>query len=156
MDYLFPESEGKKNKNMQSLRLLKLPRLLRLGRLLKFLARFKYAGAMKIVKFILMLILVAHWVGCAFFFIIGLEDEWGANTWMEHNVGLIQPGEGISSRYLYMLYTSFLMLIGEGMDMETDIERAYGSFVVLVGKCTYSIGESVWIFVDGKKHFVSF
>ena len=31
------------------LRLLKLPRLLRLGRLLKFLARFKYAGAMKIM-----------------------------------------------------------------------------------------------------------
>ena len=136
LDYFFPETDNESAdtaKYKQVLRLLKLPRLLRLGRLLKFLARFKYAGAMKILKFILMLILVAHWVGCAFFFIIGLEDEWGANTWMEHNVGLIQPGEGIASRYLYMLYTSFLMLIGEGMDMETDIERAYGSFVVLVG-----------------------
>jgi hypothetical protein len=137
LDYFFPEdsssSTSDTSKYKQILRLLKLPRLLRLGRLLKFLARFKYAGVMKILKFILLLVLVAHWVGCAFFFIIGLENEYGYNTWMEHNVGLVQEGEGISSRYLTMLYTSFLMLIGEGMDMETDVEKAYGAFVVLIG-----------------------
>lgn len=47
-----------------------------------------------------MLILVAHWSGCAFFFLINLQDEYGANTWMEKNVGLITPGEHITTRYL--------------------------------------------------------
>ena len=59
--------------------------------------------------------------------------RYGYNTWMEHNVGLTVAGDDIPSRYLTMLYTSFLMLIGEGMDMETDVEKAYGAFVVLVG-----------------------
>ena len=115
------------------LRLLKLPRLLRLGRLLKFLERFKYAGAMKIFKFIMLLVLVGHWTGCVFFFLLNLENEYGYNTWMETNVGLIVEGENISGRYLNMLYTAFLMLIGEGMDMETSLERAYGTLVVLIG-----------------------
>jgi CRP-like cAMP-binding protein len=59
--------------------------------------------------------------------------RYGYNTWMEHNVGLTVAGDDIPSRYLTMLYTAFLMLIGEGMDMETDVEKAYGAFVVLVG-----------------------
>ena len=140
LDYLFPEDssgaavEGGSGADGKALlRLLKLPRLLRLGRLLKFLARFKYAGALKILKFIFMLILVAHWVGCFFFFLMGLQSPSGRGTWMEENVGLIQPGENIPGRYLTMLYASFLMLIGEGMDMETDLEKLYGAFVVLIG-----------------------
>ena len=52
---------------------------------------------------------------------------------METNVGIIVDGDNIGGRYLNMLYTAFLMLIGEGMDMETSMERAYGSVVVLIG-----------------------
>ena len=125
LDYFFSEEETGDSSDSASraaLRLLKLPRLLRLGRLLKFLARFKYAGAVKILKFVFALVLVAHWVGCAFFFIMGLEHAQGRGTWMEHSVGLVQKGENIPGRYLNMLYASFLMLIGEGMDMETDVE----------------------------------
>lgn len=138
LDIFFQEQEGSaddaSSKQVKALlRLLKLPRLLRLGRLLKFLARFKYAGAMKIVKFILLLILVGHWTGCVFFFILNLENQYGYDTWMETNVGLIVDGDDIGARYLNMLYTAFLMLIGEGMDMETSLERAYGALVVLIG-----------------------
>ena len=115
------------------LRLLKLPRLLRLGRLLKFLARFKYAGAIKIIKFIFMLILIAHWCGCFFFFIMVIEDEYGHNTWLEHNVGHINGDGDVGDAYTQMLYSGFLMLIGEGMDMETPLEKLYGSLMVLVG-----------------------
>jgi CRP-like cAMP-binding protein len=122
------------------LRLLKLPRLLRLGRLLKFLARFKYAGAVKILKFIFMLILVAHWTGCFFFFLCQIEDEYGHSTWMEHNIGHVGDGEvDVSSNYMTLLYTGFLMLIGEGMDMETDVEKLYGSMVVLVGTIVIAV-----------------
>ena len=122
------------------LRLLKLPRLLRLGRLLKFLARFKYAGAVKILKFIFMLILVAHWTGCFFFFLCQIEDEYGHSTWMEHNIGHVGHGEvDVSSNYMTLLYTGFLMLIGEGMDMETDVEKLYGSMVVLVGTIVIAV-----------------
>ena len=136
LDVFFQEGEtddGSSRQVKALLRLLKLPRLLRLGRLLKFLARFKYAGAMKILKFILLLILVGHWTGCVFFFLLNLENQYGYNTWMETNVGLIVDGEDIRGRYLSMLYTAFLMLIGEGMDMETSLERAYGTVVVLIG-----------------------
>jgi hypothetical protein len=52
---------------------------------------------------------------------------------METNVGLIVDGDDIRGRYLNMLYTAFLMLIGEGMDMETSLERAFGALVVLIG-----------------------
>ena len=138
LDIFFQEEEGSEqdasSRQVKALlRLLKLPRLLRLGRLLKFLARFKYAGAMKILKFVLLLILVGHWTGCVFFFILNLENQFGYNTWMETNVGLIVDGDDIRGRYLNMLYTAFLMLIGEGMDMETSLERAFGALVVLIG-----------------------
>ena len=115
------------------LRLFKLPRLLRIGRLLKYLARFKYAGAIKILKFVFMLILIAHWSGCFFFFLMQIESEYGHGTWLEHNVGHIQEGENLTARYLTALYSGFLMLIGEGMDMETSLETFYGSLMVLVG-----------------------
>ena len=138
LDIFFQEEEGSEqdasSRQVKALlRLLKLPRLLRLGRLLKFLARFKYAGAMKILKFVLLLILVGHWTGCVFFFILNLENQFGYDTWMETNVGLIVDGDNIGDRYLNMLYTAFLMLIGEGMDMETSLERAFGALVVLIG-----------------------
>jgi hypothetical protein len=58
---------------------------------------------MKILKFIFMLILVAHWVGCFFFFLMGIQSSTGRGTWMEENVGLIQPGEDIPGRYVTML-----------------------------------------------------
>ena len=136
LDYILVlfETDGSSKQIKNILKLFKLPRLLRLGRLLKFLARFKYAGAVKILKFVFLLILVAHWTGCFFFFIMQIEDEWGHSTWLEHNVGHInRDGDAIISKYLTLLYTGFLMLIGEGMDMETDAEKFYGSLVVLVG-----------------------
>ena len=164
LDYLFPEEGGAAGAadNASSadgkalLRLLKLPRLLRLGRLLKFLARFKYAGAMKILKFIFMLILVAHWVGCFFFFLMGIQSSTGRGTWMEENVGLIQPGEDIPGRYVTMLYASFLMLIGEGMDMETDLEKLYGAFVVLVGTIITAVIVGNVSFVVSNQNSMSF
>ena len=135
LDIFIPQdgTDVGENKVRVMLRLLKLPRLLRLGRLLKFLQRFKYAGAMKIAKFIFMFVLIAHWTGCIFFFIMNLENEYGYGTWMEENTGLIVQGEGISSRYVTMLYTALLMLIGEGMDMETDSEKLFGAMVVVLG-----------------------
>lgn len=80
-----------------------------------------------------MLILVAHWSGCFFFFLLQIEDEYGHSTWLEHNVGHIQAGENLSERYLTALYTGFLMLIGEGMDVETSAETFYASLMVLLG-----------------------
>ena len=138
------------------LRLLKLPRLLRLGRLLKFLARFKYAGAVKIVKFVFMLVLIAHWSGCFFFFLMQLENEYGHSTWLEHNVGHVQDGTNISGRYLTALYTGFLMLIGEGMDMETDLEIFYGSLMVLLGTIVTAVIVGNVSFVVSNQNSTSF
>ena len=62
------------------LRLLKMPRLLRLGRLFKYIERFKYAGYEDSQIHISDIILIAHWVGCAFFFIMNMNDVDGRGT----------------------------------------------------------------------------
>jgi hyperpolarization activated cyclic nucleotide-gated potassium channel 2 len=119
-------------------RLLKMPRLLRLGRLFKYIERFKYAGFMKIIRFILGIILIAHWVGCAFYFIMNLQDIDGRGTWREAEMGLNNQ-DPIMSRYATLMYAAFKMLIGEGMDMMTPAEKAYGSFVLLLGTVVTAI-----------------
>ena len=120
------------------LRLLKMPRLLRLGRLFKYIERFKYAGFMKIARFILGIILIAHWVGCAFFFIMNMNDVDGRGTWREAEMGLNNQ-DPVHARYATLLYAAFKMLIGEGMDMVTPGEKAYGSFVLLLGTVVTAI-----------------
>lgn len=126
-------AEGDKNAKLTTLlRLLKLPRLLRLGRIFKYMERFKYAGAMKIVRFILGIIMIAHWVGCTFFFIMYLEGEDGRGTWLEDNVGL-RTNESIWFQYTILIYAAFKMLIGEGMEMQTPTEQVFGAGVLLLG-----------------------
>jgi len=136
LEILFAGSaeSGEENVKLTTLlRLLKLPRLLRLGRIFKYIERFKYAGAMKILRFILGIIMIAHWVGCAFFFIMNLEGELGRGTWLEENVGLNPQGLSLMNQYSTLMYAAFKMLIGEGMDMVTPYEKAYGTFVLLLG-----------------------
>ena len=152
----FAAGEGQDERMKAILRLFKLPRLLRIGRLLKYLARFKYAGAIKILKFVFMLILIAHWSGCFFFFLMQIESEYGHGTWLEHNVGHIQEGENLTARYLTALYSGFLMLIGEGMDMETSLETFYGSLMVLVGTIVTAVIVGNVSFVVSNQNSTSF
>tara|TARA_A100001015_G_scaffold110070_1_gene122148 strand:+ start:2089 stop:4314 length:2226 start_codon:yes stop_codon:yes gene_type:complete len=140
LELLFNASaEDQQNTRLTTmLRLLKMPRLLRLGRLFKYIERFKYAGSMKIIRFILGIVLIAHWVGCAFYFIMNLQDIDGRGTWREAEMGLNNQ-DPIMSRYATLMYAAFKMLIGEGMDMVTPAEKAYGSFVLLLGTVVTAI-----------------
>ena len=139
LDFLFPSEKDTGTRAKTMLRLLKLPRMLRLGRLFKYLARLKYAGAMKIVRFIFSLVIVAHWTGCLFFFLCNIENEFGYGTWIEKHMGVIVHGEDLSRRYLTCLYTAFLLLIGEGTEMVTEVELLFGSCAALVGTIIIAI-----------------
>ena len=108
------------------------------------------------MKFVFMLILIAHWSGCFFFFLMQIESEYGHGTWLEHNVGHIQEGENLTGRYLTALYSGFLMLIGEGMDMETNLETFYGSLMVLVGTIVTAVIVGNVSFVVSNQNSTSF
>ena len=117
-------------------RALKLPRVMRLAKLFKFLnklSKFQYANTVKIMKFIFMIMLVAHWTGCLFFFLMHMENQFGYGTWMEDNWGLIVEGDDIGNRYIILFYTAFLMLLGEGIGPVTGLEKLYATLALLIG-----------------------
>ena len=56
--------------NKRLLNLLKTPRLLRVGRIMKYLENARYANFIRIMRLYVILFMVAHWVGCFYFFIL--------------------------------------------------------------------------------------
>lgn len=116
-------------------RVLKIPRIFKLAALFKYLnsISFEYANTVKISKFIFMLLLIAHWTGCIFFFIMGMENQYGAGTWIENNWGVIVDGEEIGQRYVLLFYTAFLMLVGEGIGPVTWVETIFSTLALLLG-----------------------
>ena len=55
-----------------------------------------------------------------------------------------------------MLYTSFLMLIGDGMDMETDVELLYGSLISVIGLIVTAVIVGNVSFVVSNQNSTSF
>ena len=116
-------------------RALKLPRLLRLGKVFKYLNRFKYAQAWKIIRLLMIMIISAHWIGCLFFFVCELQmaDQMSANEpwcWANDDV---RTGTG-NGRLLIAFHTAFLMLVGENIDPTTYIEYAYTVLALIIGQ----------------------
>ena len=111
-------------------RALKLPRLLRLGKVFKYLNRFKYAQAWKIIRLLMIMIISAHWIGCLFFFVCELQ-QFGENWCFAQDEIRDQSGGG---KLLIAFHTAFLMLVGEGIGPTTLIEYAYTTFALIVGQ----------------------
>jgi len=124
------------------LRLLKFPRLLRMGRIFKYLERMKYAGCWRIFRLVIGLILIAHWTGC--FFYLLLNNEYfvqGVRSWelyeedQNNRVGTLE-------QYVNALYTALSMLIGEGIDPNTSIQKVFQMVFNILGSMVmaYVIG----------------
>ena len=113
-------------------RALKLPRLLRLGKVFKYLNRFKYAQAWKIIRLLMIMIISAHWIGCLFFFTCELQEQTGGSPWCSAQDD-IRDGTG-SERLLIAFHTAFLMLIGENIGPTSPVEYAYTVVALIVGQ----------------------
>jgi hypothetical protein len=115
-------TQSKDSKSKILLRLLKMPRLLRIGRLFKYLNEFKYAAAWRVIKLVVMLMFVSHWIACLFIMTCRLEYESNQEVWtpfVEHLTS------SFGDQYMFALLTAFSVLIGEGIDPETTIEQAF-------------------------------
>lgn len=114
-------------------RALKLPRLLRLGKVFKYLNRFKYAQAWKIIRLLMIMIISAHWTGCLYFFLCEVQSQEGdGGPWCNVQDD-VRGGTG-SERLLIAFHTAFLMLIGENIEPTTSSEYAYTAAAMLIGQ----------------------
>ena len=108
------------------LRLLKLPRLLRMGRIFKYLERFKYAGVWRITRLLLVYVTVGHWFGCIFIFLCA--SELGQITYFT-----AFETSSFGEVYIHALRTTMLMMIGEGIDVVTELEEWYAMIMLVLG-----------------------
>ncbi len=114
-------------------RALKLPRLLRLGKVFKYLNRFKYAQAWKIIRLLMIMFIAAHWAGCLFFFMCELQDNTMDTPWCNQNEYIQGATEG-STKFLVAFHTAFLMLVGEDIGPTTDAEYIYTLLMLVAGQ----------------------
>ena len=117
---LLTRSEDSRAKIM--LRLLKTPRLFRIGRLFKYLNQFQYAAVWRLLRLVVALLFVSHWVACLYIFICRLEVQGGSQVWPPF---YDLQSDSTEEQYMFSLLTAFLMLIGEGIDPETLTEQAF-------------------------------
>eukprot|EP00656_Telonema_subtile_P056470 TRINITY_DN902_c0_g1_i1.p1 TRINITY_DN902_c0_g1~~TRINITY_DN902_c0_g1_i1.p1 ORF type:complete len:617 (-),score=116.07 TRINITY_DN902_c0_g1_i1:88-1938(-) len=129
------------------LKLVKLMRIFRLGRMVsKLQERFqiKHATVM-IVKFIVYIVVVAHWLGCLFYFVTKLQDN--ADMWTNHYLeGTIEgalEGRSITEKYLAVFYWSLTTMttIGYGdIVPHTLTERVFVTIAMVLGACFFAYG----------------
>eukprot|EP00949_MAST-11_sp_MAST-11-sp1_P001712 g1712.t1 len=125
---LRPWSDGDSDSSRAKLvlRVLKVPRLLRMGRVLKQLNQFHFVTAIKVLKLILTLFFVTHWVGCAFAFICSVEYEAGdSDVWPEFLSEMVQRRSEGGTRYSFVLLNGMYLLLGESIGASTNAERVY-------------------------------
>ena len=121
------------------LRLLKIPRLLRIGRIFKWLERFKYAGCWKIFRLILGLIILAHWVGCMFYMIARLEYLDAGETYEEYMIDENDRTMATTDKYMKAILIALYMLIGEGVDPNSTLQRVYVFIVNIFGAVVMAV-----------------
>jgi hypothetical protein len=121
------------------LRLLKIPRLLRIGRIFKYLERFKYAGCWKIFRLILGLVILAHWIGCMFYMIARLEYLEEGTTYEQYMVDENDSSMRTTDKYMQAILMALYMLIGEGVDPNTTLQRFYVFNVNIFGAVVMAV-----------------
>ena len=125
---------GTQQSKLGVLAILKCFRLLRLGKMLKYVEYFLNANAVRILKLIFGVFLLAHWTTCSWYLLNHLEV---GNTWL-YERGLV-GGTNVSEMYIETLYSVFLMLF-RNMDIHpvTTAENAFAIVVILLGAVMYA------------------
>lgn len=96
--------------------MLQTPRLLRLGRLLRFLEKMKNANIFRIVRLMLLMCLIAHWTACIWHLLLIYNPD------LEFS---IPRSESLADEYLACFYGSFLLMVGDNINPENNIERIF-------------------------------
>ena len=101
--------------------------------MLKYIEYFLNANAVRILKLIFGVFILAHWTTCAWYLLNHLEE---GNTWL-HERGLISAS--VSALYIETLHSVFLMLF-RNMDVHpvTTAENAFAIIVILLGAVMYA------------------
>ena len=106
-------------KMMRLVRMLKLVRLFRLSRVAKYVRSFRLwlqhhlmcsipQSILQISKLIIILVIVAHWLGCSFF-MISKQFDHPPNSWVVQS-GLIYKTTG--EQYVWSFFKALYMIIG--------------------------------------------
>ncbi|GMH39832.1 hypothetical protein BSKO_07736 [Bryopsis sp. KO-2023] len=110
---------------------LKTPRLLRLGRLMRFFDRMKNANVFRIVRLILLMCLIAHWIACTWrmlYIFSPAHIHWR----------LFDDDESIATQYMETYYRSFLLMVGDNVEPNNNVERSFCCVVLVLGACFYA------------------
>ncbi|PNW70128.1 hypothetical protein CHLRE_17g706900v5 [Chlamydomonas reinhardtii] len=116
-----------------ALGLLRTPRLLRLGRLLRYFDRMKGANIVRMGKLLFFMALVAHWVSCLWFMLYRITH--GNLQW---SYDLLTNAK-IMTYYVEAYLQSFLLMIGNDINPQNNIERLYCTGILVIGACFYAI-----------------
>mmetsp|Transcript_24891 Transcript_24891/g.69399 ORF Transcript_24891/g.69399 Transcript_24891/m.69399 type:complete len:684 (+) Transcript_24891:286-2337(+) len=113
---------------------LKTPRLLRLGRLLRFFERMKNANVFRIVRLMATMCLIAHWIACIwhFLYVQAMHLPWLFTDLEPENV---VPGSNPPSAFLVAFYSSFVLMMGDNVNPQNNIEYIFCCAVLVVGAC---------------------
>ncbi|KAG2450742.1 hypothetical protein HYH02_004579 [Chlamydomonas schloesseri] len=121
------------NEGLIALGLLRTPRLLRLGRLLRYFDRMKGANIVRMGKLLFFMALVAHWVSCLWFMLYRITH--GDLAW---SYDLLQNAKTMTY-YVEAYLQSFLLMIGNDINPQNNIERLYCTGILVIGACFYAI-----------------
>ena len=138
---------GTAHQNLTFLALLKTPRLLRLSKLMRAFDHMRGAGALRLVRLVVIWALIAHWVACAYF-LLGISQHgglhatspdanWIAASWASLPVaGEAQqlPSASLLDLYALALSASVMCLVGNGLPSAvTSGERLFNAAVSMLG-----------------------
>lgn len=137
-------SLGDMNGLFKAIKLFRLARILRVLRLARIVKRFVRTlqikhSVLSIVRFILIIIVAAHWITCAWVLTAQFND-YGDRSWMR------QVGEwesrSRSSWYLVSLYSTVMIMatIGSNIQPVNDEERAVYMVSMLIGASCFAYG----------------
>jgi len=133
----------------QALKLMKLIRLLRVFRIARILGRLKLWSQIRfsvraIIKFFFVLLVLAHWNACVFFF-IAVNESKHQLTWvrsLEETPGELEdalPGTQYVVSFYWAITTMTTVGFGDIVPT-TNIERMYVVFAMLAGCSTFAYG----------------
>lgn len=133
--------------------LLRVPRMLKLARLVKLAKVFRASkivkrweqevtlkyGYQRLLKFVVILLLLAHWLGCGLYLMHDLADDEESMTWVVAR-GL-DRGASIGELYLASIYWAIMTLttIGFGdIAAQNATEEGYFLFAMLISSGAYA------------------
>ena len=143
--------------NLRSLKLIRLFRLVKIAKVVRASRMFKRFEAemtikyalLRLIKFLVVILLVAHWNSCGFYLVSTLSEGTAYSSWAEASGLEWGPGNTPGDKYVASLYWAMMTLttIGYGDIIATNVyERIYVIFSMMVCTLVVSPGPHSRVF----------